>query len=286
MKRLEFTAYNLFFTRGKPEDFVGRLHHHNDVEVNFMTRGKAVYNLAGRAVALPLRRFAVFWGGIPHCLTRWVPGGEMWIGGIPLGLFLSWGLPNEKFVQPLLRGELIHEADPASADIDEAALRRWLHDLRPADRDEIPFLRAPLLLEVQARIHRLAFQARNLGARSKSADNSTPGVGRMLAHIAEHFRDPELSVARIARSAGLNKTYANECFRNACGMSLMRYVSQQRVAHAQCLLANTGAKVIDAALDSGFGSVSQFHHVFRAVTGTTPRGYARARENKMAPQGD
>ena len=55
----------------------------------------------------------------------------------------------------------------------------------------------------------------------------------------------------------------------------MRYVSHQRVTHAQRLLATTGAKVLDIAMDAGFGSVSQFHHVFRGITGVPPREYAR-----------
>jgi len=283
VKKLDFKVYNLFFTIGAPGEFVGKLHHHNDVEVNFLTRGEAVYNLAGRAIPLPLRSFAVFWGGTPHCLTRWAPGGEMWVGGIPLGMFLSWGLPNETFVQPLLRGELFHETDPAAASLDEAALRRWLYDLRPPNRDEIPFRRTPLLLEVQARFHRLAFGGRMSPCATAAEDSrpvATPGVGRMLAYIAEHFRDPELSVSRIARNAGLNETYANECFHKACGVSLMRYVNQQRIAHAQCLLTGTDAKIIDIALDAGFGSVSQFHAVFRGITGASPRGYAKAHGNK------
>jgi AraC-like DNA-binding protein len=33
-------------------------------------------------------------------------------------------------------------------------------------------------------------------------------------------------------------------------------------------------------MDAGFGSVSQFHHVFRAIIGVTPREYAKARGNE------
>ena len=98
----------------------------------------------------------------------------------------------------------------------------------------------------------------------------------MLRHIAANYRDPGLSVARIACHAGINPTYASDCFRKSCGVSLMRYVSHQRVAHAQRLLATVDAKILDIAMDSGFGSFSQFYAVFRAITGTSPREYAKA----------
>jgi len=39
------------------------------------------------------------------------------------------------------------------------------------------------------------------------------------------------------------------------------------------MLATTDAKMIDVAMDSGFGSVSQFHALFKIRCGCTPRAY-------------
>ena len=167
-------------------------HQHNEVELNFLSRGRAVYNMGGRDIALPLRSLCVFWGGVSHRIMDWKHDNDIWVFHIPLGIFLSWGLPRETFVQPLMRGAFYHEPDPAHAIHDEAAVRRW-----------------------------------------------------------------------------------NACFRRICGVSLMRCVNQQRVAHAQCLLTNSGAKIIDVAMESGFGSVSQFYTVFRGITGVPPREYAK-----------
>ena len=46
------------------------------------------------------------------------------------------------------------------------------------------------------------------------------------------------------------------------------------VAHARRLLATTDAKVLDIAMQAGFGSASQFYNVFHQVAGQTPRQYA------------
>jgi len=60
---------------------------------------------------------------------------------------------------------------------------------------------------------------------------------------------------------------------------LLEYIAQQRVAYAQRLLATTSLKVIDVAMESGFGSACRFYCVFARLCGTTPRQYrARLRE--------
>jgi len=69
-------------------------------------------------------------------------------------------------------------------------------------------------------------------------------------------------------------------FRRVSGMTLLEYIARQRVAYAQRLLATTSLKIIDVAMDSGFGSVCRFHAVFARLCGTTPRQYrARLRGN-------
>lgn len=256
--------------------FLGNFHRHNDIELNFLCRGKMVYSLNGRNMPLPRCSLAVFWAGFSHVCLEQAPGSEIRALGIPLDIFLSWGLPLETFVHPLLNGRLLHESDPALSDADEAAMRRWHDDLNNTPPALQNIRRKALLLEVHARLLRLASNAGEVRAR-RDAD---PGcVAKMLQHIAAHYRDPGLSVPGIARHAGIHPNYAARVFRNTCGMSLMRYVNHQRVTHAQRLLATTGAKILDIAMDAGFGSVSQFHHVFQHVTGATPREYARSHGN-------
>jgi len=269
-----FRVHQLFAFHYKGRD--NRLpdfHFHNEMEINFLSRGEVVYNYGGRAASLPQRKLALFWGGVSHRFESWKPGSEIWSVHIPLGLFLSWGLPNE-FVHQMLRGGFIHTPDPASARADAEAVRRWHADTQEAPGEDSSPRLAALLLELQARVVRLAFDSQKTPAATHDgAPNSN--INRMLREIANHFRDPGLDIARIARHTGLTPNHANAIFRKACGTTLMRYVNQQRVHHAQCLIAAGGAKVLDIALEAGFGSASQFYHVFREVTGASPREHMR-----------
>jgi len=254
-----------------------RFHHHNELELLFMPRGDAVHEHAGRGYPMPLRRLIVFWGGIAHRASKRGPDNETYAVHIPIQTFLHWGLPRETFVFPLLRGEIFVESDPAQSFLDETAMRRWFGDIRnpPSDPAAAAALRTALLCELQARLIRFAAGTGVVCANPAAGADNAGSVVRMLRCIAQNYRDPALDVTRIARDAGINPNYANDTFRKTCGLSLMRYVTRQRVTHAKCLLASGEGKVIDIALDSGFGSPSRFYQVFRAATGSSPRDYAK-----------
>ena len=256
------------------------LHHHNEFELVFMTRGEAFHEHGGRVFSFPVRRLTVIWGGIPHRTFKRRYGSETWAVIIPISVFFNWGLPRETFLHPLLRGKIFYEADPESAALDAAAIRRWFDDINAAaDPAAAAALRLAMLCEVQGRLLRLALGNNTVRMAGPSAENPAGVVNRMLRHIAENYQDSALDVAAIARHARLHPSYASELFRRTCGVSLMRYVTRQRITHAQCLLSGGGAKILDIALNSGFGSESRFYQVFRAAIGVTPREYAKARGN-------
>jgi transcriptional regulator GlxA family with amidase domain len=65
-------------------------------------------------------------------------------------------------------------------------------------------------------------------------------------------------------------------FRKQCGASVWEYLTRLRVAHAQRLLITTNLKVLDVAMESGFGSVAPFYAAFAAHTqGLRPLDYRR-----------
>ena len=259
------------------------LHHHNEFELLFLVNGAVSHEHGGRVFPMPLRSLAVKWGGLPHRTFNRARGSVTLTVHVPVGEVFNWGLPAESFIHPLLRGEVFYEPNPANAAFDEAAMNRWFCDINaPADPLKTPFRRKALMCEIQARLLRLVLDD-NAVRPGGAADENAPGsVARMLQCVTERYRDPALDVDAIARHAGISRHHACEHFRKACGVSLMQYVTRQRVTHAQCLLSAGGAKILDVAFESGFGSASRFHQVFRAATGATPREYARNHGHDMS----
>jgi transcriptional regulator GlxA family with amidase domain len=62
-------------------------------------------------------------------------------------------------------------------------------------------------------------------------------------------------------------------FRQAYGVSLLSYLTQHRVAHAQQQLATSNLGVLEIGLAAGFGSASRFYSAFRAACGMSPGAY-------------
>ncbi len=253
----------------RPDSPLVYFHRHNEIELNFLERGCMSLTFAGRSVEVPKGKLLVFWAGFSHRIPRWEHGRILAIS-IPLPAFLSWPLPQE-FIHRLLHGELFFEPDDSRTPYDLDLMQRWTHDLKAGATTHV---KEVVLLEVHARLRRLSLKVAH-AAEVLEAAEQPERLTRMLRFIAEHYQE-EITIKDVAQAAGCAASYAMELFRRSCGMSIMNYVNDQRVTHARRMLATTKAKVLTVAMDSGFGSLSQFHNVFHRVCGQTPRQYARA----------
>ena len=88
---------------------------------------------------------------------------------------------------------------------------------------------------------------------------------------ARYF-DP-LTVADLARGAGLSRAHFSREFRRAYGESPHQYLLTRRLERAAALLRNTDRSVTEVCLAVGLASLGSFTSSFRRVYGTTPRAY-------------
>lgn len=247
-----------------------RAHTHPDIEINCIEKGFIDYLLAGRQVRVAAGSLAVFWGGVPHqleCCSRM--GRGVWLT-LPIADFLRWALPAG-LTERLLGGNLaLMPFAPAMAD-------RWLADFEHGGPDRLRVMR----LEVEATLHRLALQAgppvRPTGPpRTAAHENGSSHVERVTAFISRHYADA-LSLPRIAAAVRLNPKYLTRIFKARTRLSVHDYLTRVRIAHAQRLLATSDLRVVDVALQSGFGSLAGFYAAFaRNDREMTPHRYRRA----------
>jgi AraC-like DNA-binding protein len=137
------------------------------------------------------------------------------------------------------------------------------------------------VLEVEARLRRLALSVAAEGPRRSRRES--PAVldqrhlsraERMACFIAQNYTQP-LTAETIGQYVGLHPNYAMALFRRTFGTTLIEYVTQHRLAHAQRLLVTTKEVIVNIAFGSGFGSLSRFNEAFRKSFGCTPREYRR-----------
>jgi AraC-like DNA-binding protein len=109
------------------------------------------------------------------------------------------------------------------------------------------------------------------GSRSAAGHPLVRQTVRLLA------KDPSLGGKDLAGSLDISLSRLARVFKAEMGMSLVEYRNRLRLERFQVLLDAGGENLLAAALAAGFGSYAQFHRVFRALRGTTPRAYLRER---------
>ena len=102
-----------------------------------------------------------------------------------------------------------------------------------------------------------------------------PAVAGAKTYIGKHVTD-SLTASQVARHVGLNKDYLTRLFRRSTGLTLVEYLSHERVERAKDLLADPHVRIADVGFSAGFGSVPHFNRVFRKLSGTNPRAYRRS----------
>ncbi len=99
-------------------------------------------------------------------------------------------------------------------------------------------------------------------------------VSRLLFWVGNHFTE-EITLGDAATSLGYSKNYLSHKIKSVSGLSFTELLSGLRIECAIKYLSE-GKTVLDAALDSGFGSERNFYRVFKAITGMTPNEYIKS----------
>ena len=97
-------------------------------------------------------------------------------------------------------------------------------------------------------------------------------VTRVVRMIERHFAGPH-DLASLAREARLSPFHFLRVFEELTGVTPHQYLLRMRLRHAAMRLTREFTRVLDIALDSGFGDVSNFNRTFRAEFGVSPRAY-------------
>ncbi len=109
----------------------------------------------------------------------------------------------------------------------------------------------------------------------KAPPLSPPSTGRLdmvRIFIDQHFREP-LTLAILAKVAGLSPTYLCRAFRAYTGKSLFTYLLERRIQAAMLRLRQSDEKVIQIAHEVGFNDLSHFNRCFARLCGHPPRAY-------------
>jgi AraC family transcriptional regulator len=124
-------------------------------------------------------------------------------------------------------------------------------------------------LDLESRAVALAFSVVRSSAR---VPRDLRSLRRACEYVHAHF-DENLTLAQVARAAGVHPVYLGQIFRQEFGETLGEYLNRVRVRAAADRLVNSELPLSTIALDFGFYDQSHFTRIFRHLTGATPGAF-------------
>ncbi len=245
-------------------------HQHTEIELNFVESGALVYQHGAEVLTIRSGEVALFWAALPHHIIHTEADTVLdWLT-IPFSAFLAWDLPDA-LVGTLMDGQLLKFDYVDISKRADVLFDSWRQEIGTHGTSK----QAVAKREVEAFINRLSLHLPASPDTSQKPPSITMAQ-KIARFITQHYSEL-LTIEQIAQAVDLNPNYAMTLFRQQFNMSILEYLTQFRVAHAQRLLLFGDLPIDDIALQSGFGSISQFYATFKRAVGTTPHRYRQLR---------
>jgi AraC-like DNA-binding protein len=100
---------------------------------------------------------------------------------------------------------------------------------------------------------------------------------RQATEAAGWWREPDLTLAELARRLGTNTAYLSRAVNEGLGMNFNAFVNRMRAEEvARRMQADPDARdLLQLALEAGFSSKATFNRAFLAALGVTPSAFRR-----------
>ncbi|MEO6607928.1 MAG: helix-turn-helix domain-containing protein [Aestuariivirga sp.] len=227
----------------------------------------------GKPITVEPDRLVVFWANVPHQLIEIEPVGsappELCNIYLPLDVFLV--MPHLAELQiALLNGGMV--SCPSSL-CTYKHLLDWHDDYRSGEAERLDILK----MELNALFRRITVQGMNFlrppglhkALTTTLSSQHIKHVVAMIRHILDNLANP-LRNQDVTAVTGLHTNYALNIFTKAMNIPLKQFVLRMRLLRARGMLLESDTAITTVAIESGFGSTSQFYAQFSAAYGTSP----------------
>lgn len=102
--------------------------------------------------------------------------------------------------------------------------------------------------------------------------------GEAIKRAAEYGRNnlgTPLSLAILARQAGLSPNYFHKLFHETIGVTPNEYIIKLRLEQAKELLVRTDLQIYKVAMECGFENVPYFSSIFKKRLGISPQEFRK-----------
>ncbi len=121
----------------------------------------------------------------------------------------------------------------------------------------------------------LASIRRELDQKNGLAEtDDTELTARIKSYVALHYQE-DISLRMIGEDLHYNAVYLGRLFLKETGTTFRDYLNTVRAAQAAELLAESGRKAADVAVQVGYKDFNYFCKIFKALYGTSPSEYQK-----------
>lgn len=254
-------------------DYIRPPHFHGQVELLLIRSGSATLRVGARAERLRTGQVCWILPCLPHVMSAFSPDFDMWVIELEASIVgACW--------RSLCGGatSTISDAFDGIASLGERLAGRLVAAVRPDEGRRMSELAlrvwsAPSAEGVQGMLRALCELALRI---------TLPGIGPPCASSLTDLAScmllasPLLDRRTLAADLGVSEGFLSRSFGRDLGATFVEHRTRARVAHFLALVQGGRRNLLQAALDAGFGSYSQFHRVFTRVAGARPRDYFTA----------
>ena len=132
------------------------------------------------------------------------------------------------------------------------------------------------IMELLYRIYQIVVRSR---ITTYLSNDVRAKIEKARAFISMNLTDPDLSVYALTKKIGMSEAYFRALFKELCGISPSRFITDQRLIRAKELLELRYLSLEEIARQCGFSSASYFCRVFKKSLGITAMEYCRMSQN-------
>lgn len=141
------------------------------------------------------------------------------------------------------------------------------------DIHTLEHLRKNMILEFAEQVQQVLY-------RTEKTEGGDDALFKACVEYVGHNIYKSISIEEMAHAVGYKRAYLGDRFKKQTGVTLTKYVTQQKVIEAQRILRFTSKSLGEIAELLAFSSQSHFQNTFKKMTGETPLTY-RKRVQRM-----